>query len=120
MNRETCRIYGDGAQTRDFIYIDDLVRALLLSLAKPVAGETFQIATGRERTVLEMAKSLSVVLQRRGVDMKIAHEDRRAGDVLRNYSDTSKAKRLLGWQSEMDFEEGLARTVDYFLEKQKT
>lgn len=115
LNGETCQIYGNGTQTRDFIYIDDLLRALLLSLERPVAGETFQIATGHERTVREVAESLSAALLRHDIEMHVAHESPRAGDVKRNYSDTRKAANLLGWQPEMDFEEGIARTVNYFL-----
>ncbi|MEK9777274.1 MAG: NAD-dependent epimerase/dehydratase family protein, partial [Quisquiliibacterium sp.] len=88
---ETCVIYGDGTQTRDFLYIDDLVRAVMLALEQPVGGETFQIATGMESTVSEVATMIANALAKRGVQMQIAHDSPRLGDVMRNYSDTSKA-----------------------------
>lgn len=115
---ETCHIYGDGRQTRDFIFIDDLVHAIQLSLESDVAGETFQIACGMERTVAEIAELISTALARKGVEMRIEHEAARRGDVLRNYSDTRKAQDMLGWQPTVSLEEGIERTVDDFLSSQ--
>lgn len=115
---EPCVIYGDGSQTRDFLYIDDLIRAVMLAVEKPVGGETFQIATGMERTVGEVANIIAGALARRGVDMKIEHDSPRLGDVMRNYSDTSKAARMLGWQTEVEVPEGIEKTLDWFLSQQ--
>jgi UDP-glucose 4-epimerase len=78
---ETCVIYGDGQQTRDFLYIDDLTRAVMLSIEKDVDGETFQIASGMERTVGELADLLADALARRGVKMHIEYGSPRLGDV---------------------------------------
>lgn len=115
LNGETCVIYGDGTQTRDFLYIDDLVRAVLLSMQKDVGGETFQIATGIERTVGEVATMIERELARKGVPMRIVHDQPRLGDVKRNFADTSKAKAMLGWELEMELERGIERTIEYFL-----
>ena len=115
---ESCVIYGDGKQTRDFLYIDDLVRAVMLSIEKPVGGETFQIATGMERTVGEVANIIAGALARRGVNMKIEHDSPRLGDVMRNYSDTRKAARMLGWKTEVEVSDGIERTLDWFLAQQ--
>lgn len=112
---EPCVIYGDGTQTRDFLYIDDLVRAVMLAIEKPVGGETFQIATGMERTVGEVANIIAEELGKRGVAMKVRHDSPRLGDVMRNYSDTRKAAQMLGWTTEVDFQDGSQRTVDWFL-----
>src|SRR6056297_124718 len=112
---ETCEIYGDGTQTRDFIYIDDLVRAILLSMEKDVGGETFQIATGMEHTVGEVAELIAQALDRRGVVMRIEHGQPRLGDVQRNYSDTTKAQRILGWRVQMELEAGIEKTIEYFM-----
>jgi UDP-glucose 4-epimerase len=112
---EPCVIYGDGTQTRDFLYIDDLVRAVILAMERPVGGETFQIATGMERTVGEVANILAKALEARGIKMRIEHDSPRLGDVKRNFSDTSKAARMLGWRTEVEVPEGIERTLDWFL-----
>jgi UDP-glucose 4-epimerase len=112
---KSCVIYGDGAQTRDFLYVDDLVKAIFLSIDKDVGGETFQIATGIERTVCEVAGILSTALAKRGVRMKISYDVPRLGDVKRNFADTSKARRILGWMPTMDLDHGIEKTIDYFM-----
>lgn len=110
-------IYGDGRQTRDFIYIDDLVAAIKLAAVKSgIGGEVFQIATHTETTVGEMTEKLVKILAKRGIDnVTIACSYPRPGDVKRNYSDTSKARRILGWEPKIGLEVGLARTVAYYL-----
>jgi UDP-glucose 4-epimerase len=110
-------IYGDGTQTRDFIYIDDLVTAIELAAATPgIGGEVFQIATHTETTVGEMAKMLVKTLAEKGIDnITIIHSHPRLGDVKRNYSDTSKARQVLAWEPQTDLTSGLARTVAYYL-----
>lgn len=112
---ETCVIYGDGKQTRDFLYINDLVRAALLSIEMSVGGEIFQIATGLERTVGEVAETISKALNTRGISMRLTHDKPRLGDVKRNFADTRKAKRILGWEVEMALEHGIERTIDSFI-----
>lgn len=112
---ETCAIYGDGSQTRDFIYIFDLIRAIQAAMEAPVGGETFQIATGKERTVGEVAELIAKNLEAHGKSMQITHEAKRLGDVMRNYSDTTKAKTILGWQPQMDINEGIGETIRWFL-----
>ena len=112
---ETCAIYGDGTQTRDFIYISDLIRAIQTAIEAPVGGETFQIATGQERTVGEVAELIAQNLANHGKTMNITHEAKRLGDVMRNYSDTSKAKTMLGWEPQMQISDGIAETLRWFL-----
>jgi len=114
---KTLEIYGDGTQTRDFIYIDDLVKAIQLAASKPgIGGETFQIATHSEKTVNELVKTLTPVLKKKGIsNYEIQYTPTRLGDVKRNYSDTSKAKNRLAWQALFDLSEGLNLTVDWFL-----
>lgn len=112
---EACYIYGDGSQTRDFIYIDDLIKAIELAIAKDIGGETFQIASGHERTVDEIADVIRRIIKSHGKEIIIKYDQPRLGDVKRNFSDTSKAKQILGWKTSMDLERGIALTVDYFL-----
>lgn len=117
MNGEALEIYGDGTQTRDFIFVEDLIRAVTLAATvEGVGGEIFQIATNAETTVQELVEKLLPVLSAAGMeDVEVRHTEARRGEVRRNYADTSKAKRMLGWQTEVDLDEGLRRTVDWFV-----
>ena len=112
-------INGDGGQTRDFIYVGDLVQAIRQAATMPgIGGHLFQVATARETTVLELASVLVEVLRDHGVaGVRLQHGPRRVGDVRRNYSDTSKARHLLGWEARTTLREGLARTVAWFLDQ---
>lgn len=112
---ETCEIYGDGTQTRDFIYIRDLVGAILKSAEANVGGEIFQIASSKEVTVNEIAQIIKGQLEVRGIAMDLVNGSKRTGDVERNYSDTSKASDQLGWSADLLLETGIAYTIDYFL-----
>ncbi len=119
MQGETLEIFGDGNQTRDFIFIGDLVRAIrLAATVDGVGGEIFQIATNTETTVGELANKLLAVLAEAGIsDTKLEHSSQRLGDVMRNFSDTSKAKRMLGWNVEVELTDGLKKTVEWFMQK---
>ncbi len=114
---ETLEIFGDGSQTRDFIYIDDLIDAVLLAATVDgIGGEAFQIASNRETTVGEMASQLVQTLEKAGVgNIRLINAETRLGDVKRNFSDTTKARTRLGWQPQMKLDEGLKITVSYFL-----
>jgi UDP-glucose 4-epimerase len=118
MSGEVLEIYGDGTQTRDFIYVDDLIRAVRLSATVDgVGGEVFQIATSAETTVQELTDRLLPALAAAGIkDSEVRKTPARKGEVRRNYADTSKAQRMLGWKAEVGLDEGLRRTVDWFVE----
>jgi UDP-glucose 4-epimerase len=118
MEGKTLEIYGDGQQTRDFIYTGDLICALrLAAVRKGVGGEIFQIATNSETTVNELVNTLVPIIQKevRVDEIEVVHTEPRPGDIRRNYSDTSKAEEVLGWQPEVGLSEGLRRTLDWFL-----
>lgn len=114
---ETLEIYGDGNQTRDFIYIDDLIQAIRLSATVGgIGGHVFQIATNHETTVREMTNMLLPVLSDFGYkNVTVEHGEPRQGDVRRNFSDTTKARELLNWQNEIDLKGGLQKTVAWFI-----
>ncbi len=116
---EVLEIYGDGTQTRDFIFTEDLVRAVWLAGTKAgIGGEVFQIATNRETTVLEVTEQLVGALQKNGIkDVQVIHGEKRLGDVMRNFSDTTKAKEVLGWECEETLSSGLENTIFWFLNK---
>lgn len=114
---QAVEIYGDGTQTRDFIHVTDLVRAILLAGSTPgIGGELFQIATSREYTVTEVTSLLQAELKNQGhIDLRVTHGASRPGDVRRNFSDTSKALEKLNWQATITLPEGLRQTVSWFL-----
>jgi UDP-glucose 4-epimerase len=115
---ETLEIYGDGGQTRDFIYIEDLIQAIVLSSRAETGGEVFQIATNRETTVNEMAEAIKgIVEEETGREVRVFHGEARLGDVRRNYSDISKARKVLGYEPRHELVDGLKRTYKYFLRK---
>lgn len=112
---EPLEIYGDGRQTRDFIYIDDLIKAIILSVESDVGGEAFQIATYKETTVNEIADKIKDLMENRTEKkVSIVHGRERLGDVKRNYSDISKARQILGFSPEYNLERGLQNTFEYF------
>ncbi|MDB2521406.1 NAD-dependent epimerase/dehydratase family protein [Planktomarina temperata] len=117
-NAKSWEIYGDGAQTRDFIYVNDLVGAIIAAAnTTDIGGELFQIATSHETSVLQLAKDLNDVLSENGLGpMSIVNVQPKVGDAKRNYSDTSKAQKLLGWSAKTELSDGLRRTLRYFLE----
>jgi len=108
-------VYGDGEQSRDFTYIDNVVSANLLACqAEGVAGMFFNVGTGERHTLNELLGSLSTIL---GKQLEPVYMDRRAGDVQHSQADIEKARRFLGYTPEVDFEDGLRRTVDWFRQK---
>lgn len=112
----TIVIYGDGNQTRDFIYVDELVDVVVKASRSEVSGQVFQIATSRETRINEMVDILKHVLEKHGVPLHVEYQDKRAGEVIRNFFDTSKAKKLLDWESKVDLATGLKLTVRWFLD----
>lgn len=118
VNGENLTVYGDGGQTRDFIFIDDIVSAIVRAAAAPgIAGELFQIATSRETTVLEIAEKVRVCCAEAGLAVpEVNLQAARQGDVLRNFSDTTKAREVLGWQADHTLQEGVGVTLQSFIE----
>jgi UDP-glucose 4-epimerase len=118
---EPLPIYGDGNQTRDFIYVEDIVEAIVGSVEKPgVGGHVFQIATHQEHTVGEVAEELNALAQKYlGRTSPIVYEGERKGEVRRNFSDISKARRMLGFEPKHDLKTGLEKTFVWFIERQK-
>ncbi len=111
-------IYGDGSQTRDFIYIDDLVDAVIKAgTMEGIGGETYQIATASETTLNELMDIMIPALKVKGIDLDIRYGEKRLGDVMRNFSDTTKAKKQLGWQATIELDTGIDKTLDWFLKR---
>ena len=105
-------IYGDGRQSRDFTYVDNVVEANLLALdAKGLRGQTVNVATGRRISLLRL---LAAVARETGRPPRARHEAARPGDVRHSLADIKAARRLLGYRPSVDFETGLARTVAWY------
>lgn len=110
-------IYGDGTQTRDFVFVEDVAEAIVLGAStEAVGGGVFEIASGTETKVLELATKIACVLRNCDVTPPTVRRVKaRLGDVKRSYFNTSKAQTRLAWRPKVPLEEGLNRTVRWFL-----
>ncbi len=105
-------IYGDGRQSRDFTYVENVVRGNLLALrAKGARGQAVNLATGRRVTLLDLLRELARII---GRPARAEHRPARAGDVRHSLADIRLARRLLGYRPVVSFEEGLRRTVEWY------
>jgi len=109
-------IYGDGKQTRDFVYVKDVVEANMQALKKKNAsGEVFNISTGKKISVNQVAEALKDIMNRK--DLKTVHTDPRPTDIRHGYADISKAKQILGYNSKFSIKEGLTELVDWYTQR---
>jgi UDP-glucose 4-epimerase len=105
-------IYGDGEQTRDFTYVDNVVRANLMALDAPgVAGEIFNFADGQGHSLKDLLRNLESILQTR---IAPVHEPARPGDIRYSVAGVEKCRKLLGYAGHVSFEEGLRQTAAFF------
>jgi len=106
-------IYGDGKQTRDYMFITDMTRALqsVLDAGEAVHGLTINVGTGREVGVLEIAHK---ILKMTGVDLQPVFATERPGEVKRIIADTSLAKKVLGFSPKVNFDQGLSELMDWY------
>jgi UDP-glucose 4-epimerase len=114
LSNEPMLIYGDGMQTRDFIYVEDLCDCIhRAATADGIGGEVFQVAIGAETAILDLAELVKKVT---GAESEIRFEPKRAGEIYKSWADISKARRVLGFDPQIDLEEGITRTVDWYRE----
>jgi len=105
-------IYGDGQQSRDFVFVRDVAQAnLLAATVAGVSGETFNIARGQRTTLLELLTVLRELLEQ---DIEPLHEPPRAGDIRDSLADITRARKRLGFEPSVDISHGLALSVDYY------
>jgi UDP-glucose 4-epimerase len=102
---ECITIYGDGQQTRDFVYVGDVVAAVLASIGQP--GSTFNVGTGTETSVNELFEACRRIA---GIEVHAEHAPPKPGDALRSVLDVSRAERELGWRPRTALAEGLGLT----------
>jgi UDP-glucose 4-epimerase len=106
-NDQPCRIHGDGEQTRDYVYVEDVAEAVLAALATEASG-IVNVGTARETSVNALHRAMCAVL---GVSREPEYGPARPGDVRRSALDNARARRLLGWSPRTPLERGLAATV---------
>lgn len=105
-------VFGDGRQSRDFSYVANVVRANLLAADAPgVAGHVFNVANGKNTDLLTLIGEINNLL---GLQVKPRHEPARVGDVRESLADITQARKLLGYEPVVDFDEGLRRSIDYY------
>ena len=107
-------IYGDGEQTRDYVFVEDVVRANVLAVDYATSG-TFNVGTSVETNVNELFRAIR---DRIDGSVEEVHEKGRPGEQRRSVLDYSYSERELGWKPEVDLDEGLSRTVDWFRDRQ--
>jgi UDP-glucose 4-epimerase len=111
---EPITIYGDGKQSRDFIFVKDVVRANLMAAKSDVAGEAFNVCTGRETTLLDLLEELSEVSPHQPEVRFVAP---RPGDIYRSVGSPHKTSAALGFRAETSLAEGLTQTVEWMKSK---
>src|SRR5580698_4781466 len=113
-------IHGDGSQSRDFTYVDNVVHANLLACKAPggeVAGKVFNVATG---TRIDLNEIFSVLKKLTGYPGEVKHGPERAGDVKHSLADLSRSEKHLGYKPQVNFEEGLRRTIDWYRSQEQS
>jgi UDP-glucose 4-epimerase len=107
-------IFGDGHQSRDFTYVDNVVHGNLLAADAPaenVSGRTFNVANGHSTSLLGLLTMLNELL---GTNIQPVHEAARVGDVRESLADITQARKCLDYEPNTGFEEGLRRSIDYY------
>ena len=110
LSGDSCTIYGDGRQTRDYVYVGDVAAANVAALEHECGG-AFNIGTGRETDVNQLYQELA---QRAGVNKAALYGAARPGEQRRSVISPARAVRELGWQPKMELRDGLAATFEYF------
>jgi UDP-glucose 4-epimerase len=106
-------IFGDGTQTRDFTYVSDSARGIILAGTTTAAiGRTLNLGSGFEVSINDLACTIAEITDRS--DAEVVHDHARPGDVLRLYADMSQARSLLGYEPQVRMEAGLAMLVDWY------
>ncbi len=105
-----CKVFGDGEQTRDFVYVGDVARAVVAAIDGP-DGQMFNVGTGNEVTVNEVVAALREAW---GADFAVEHAPARVGEVKRIALCIDKARAQLGWSPQLTFREGIKATLDSY------
>ncbi|MGD2270792.1 MAG: SDR family oxidoreductase [Desulfobacterales bacterium] len=117
VSKSPATIYGDGNQSRDFIFVKDVVRANLLAAAVDhAAGKSINVGTGRSVSINRL---WDVVCQKADLTMAAQYESPRSGDILESVADIRRAKSVLGFEPQYSFEKGIDQTFEWYRRKRK-
>ena len=111
LENKPIRIYGNGKQTRDFTYIDDICNGIILSAKTDnIEGEIFNLGYGKS---IELNYVINLLQNYIG-DFNIVHEEKKEGDVTHTFADTEKARKILGYKPKINIEKGLSKMVKWY------
>lgn len=120
IDNEMISVYGDGKQLRDFNYVDDVVKALLMVMVSDKAnGEVFNLGSGSPISVLDATKQIIEAVGKGKLNIVQFPEDKKKIEIGDYYADFSKIKKMIGWTPETPFREGLKRTVEFYKKYKK-
>jgi len=117
LNGDEIEVYGDGTQTRDFTFVDDIVQANVLASQAPqehVAGQAFNIGGGNRISVTDLIELIANIA---GKPARVRHTEKQKGDVNDTWADVSRAESALGWKAEKKIQEGLERYISWYLQE---
>lgn len=113
LKNETLTIYGDGEQTRDFVFVKDVVQANVLAATTPQATGIYNVANGSSITIKELTE---LIVETTGSSSRIVHADPRPGDVKHSLASIAETKKELGYTPKYDLVSGLKETIHYFMD----
>lgn len=117
MAAEPMIIFGDGTQTRDFTYVGDCARGMIMvGLADEAIGQTVNLGYGEEVTINDLAREVASVAGKS--EAKVIHEGSRPGDVLRLFADSTKARELAGFEPKIKLKEGISLLMDWYIQQE--
>jgi UDP-glucose 4-epimerase len=118
---EPLTIFGDGEQSRDFVYVGDVADAWLRALENPASyGRVFNLGSGRETPINRLAELALAAIGRSGLDSAVRHAPGRPGELRRVAADVSRARAVLGWEPRTSFADGLAETARWAMQEAKS
>lgn len=112
LNDQPPIVSGKGNQTRDFVFIDDLVDILVKTLDSDVSGEIINVCSGKDMSMLNLANKIIELCGKKS--MKPEFTPPRENEIIRSVGDNSKAKKLLNWEPKVDIDNGLSKTIEHF------
>lgn len=111
VNGERVKINGDGLQTRDYTFVDDVIDAIMIAIEKESLNTEINIATSRETSILDLCNMIAGQIS--GVSLMDNVETRKIDGITRRALDISKAQKILGWKPKISIEEGIRKTIEW-------